>query len=327
MSTHISILPADVLDTISMKLNENESASRTQFLRLPHPRTGIPSLFLPYRSSKTGRATQWEILEVQRVSPPNPRSWFFSDDEVVEDGKLLVMTPIDPSFILIPILQASKPLDGSLGTFRPIDDILDDVAPRLSQLSSSSDPSSTTVPKDILFLSSLDCIAGAMRRICDVKDITPEITVYRYSEEKVMKYLHAKVARLSKSEVSELSRTVVRNLAKDDLMEDGKEILLELGRVKAACDLVSQFISRDTYKALLANYDFSALDAHLKALQDEAAALALANAPIVKAKKTNAGGEDEKKRKAKAKGSQGVEKLKKTNVNGMAKISSFFQKK
>jgi ribonuclease H2 subunit B len=38
-------------------------------------------------------------------------------------------------------------------------------------------------------------------------------------------------------------------------------------------------------------------------------------------------GDDGKKRKAKAKGSQGVEKLKKANLTGIAKISSFFQKK
>jgi len=36
---------------------------------------------------------------------------------------------------------------------------------------------------------------------------------------------------------------------------------------------------------------------------------------------------DGKKRKAKSKASQGVEKLKKVNVSGMAKISAFFQKK
>jgi ribonuclease H2 subunit B len=34
-----------------------------------------------------------------------------------------------------------------------------------------------------------------------------------------------------------------------------------------------------------------------------------------------------KKRKAKSKTSQGVEKLKKVNTSGMAKLSTFFQKK
>jgi ribonuclease H2 subunit B len=74
---------------------------------------------------------------------------------------------------------------------------------------------------------------------------------------------------------------------------------------------------------------FTTLDAHIKALKDEEIANALAGAPSKK--KSRAGDEMEddgsKKRKAKTKASQGVEKLKKANVSGMAKISSFFQKK
>lgn len=58
-------------------------------------------------------------------------------------------------------------------------------------------------------------------------DITPEITVFRYSPDKALKYLTAKVTRLSKAEITEQSRTIVRNMAKDGLMDDGKESLLE----------------------------------------------------------------------------------------------------
>jgi len=58
-------------------------------------------------------------------------------------------------------------------------------------------------------------------------DVTSELTVYRYSEDKVMEYLHAKVSRLSKHAVAEKSRTIIRGLAKDGLMDDGKEDLLE----------------------------------------------------------------------------------------------------
>lgn len=58
-------------------------------------------------------------------------------------------------------------------------------------------------------------------------DITPELTVYRYSEDKVLEYLQAKVSRLSKHAVAEKSRAITRGLAKDGLMDDGKEDLLE----------------------------------------------------------------------------------------------------
>ena len=55
--------------------------------------------------------------------------------------------------------------------------------------------------------------------------------------------------------------------------------------------------------------------------------MALASTPAVKARVAAATGDDGKKRKGKTKGSQGVEKLRKVDVSGMAKISSFFQKK
>jgi hypothetical protein len=58
-------------------------------------------------------------------------------------------------------------------------------------------------------------------------DVTPEMTVYRYSEDKLIAYLKGKVEHLATPTVSELSRTVVRELAKDGLMEDGNERLLE----------------------------------------------------------------------------------------------------
>ena len=63
-------------------------------------------------------------MEVQAVSPPNRRSWFLADEVVggtislllntprlfmtVTDGKLLVMTPMDPAFILIRMLHTTQ---------------------------------------------------------------------------------------------------------------------------------------------------------------------------------------------------------------------------
>jgi len=68
---------------------------------------------------------------------------------------------------------------------------------------------------------------------------------------------------------------------------------------------------------------FTMLDAYFKTTKDEAAA-AMVDTKKGKIKNKATIG-DEKKRKN-AKGSQGVEKLKKVNVNGMAKLSSFFKK-
>jgi hypothetical protein len=113
----------DLLDIVARRVNEplpelegpDATLASTSFLRLPHPRTGhflylskkkgrfaeqnffnaaAPSLFLPYRRVQPAKSNDsdhsgdsWGILEVQSVSPPNKRSWFFTEGEVVS-GKL-----------------------------------------------------------------------------------------------------------------------------------------------------------------------------------------------------------------------------------------------
>ena len=62
----------------------------------------------------------------------------------------------------------------------------------------------------------------------------------------------------------------------------------------------------------------------MKRIQDDAAALAVANPNPGKMGSEAKKGADDKKRKNKD--SQGVQKLKKTNTSGMSKLSSFFKK-
>lgn len=89
-----------------------------------------------------------------------------------------------------------------------------------------------------------------------------------------MEYLQAKASRLSKHAVAEKSRTIIRGLAKDGLMDDGKEDLLErkcsvgmtkcrpnlttliVGRLRMACNLVSQYVTPDLNSALIAKYEY-----------------------------------------------------------------------
>lgn len=73
---------------------------------------------------------------------------------------------------------------------------------------------------------------------------------------------------------------------------------------------------------------FTALDAHLKAIREEDS---ITNAPIVNGGKEN-GGKDKKaeagkKGKGKNTTTRGVQQLAKANVQGMAKLSTFFTKK
>ncbi|KAI0093265.1 ribonuclease H2, subunit B [Irpex rosettiformis] len=337
MTTHVGILPDDILDTLLAKLSDESGGEPAlgkdlQFLRLPHPRTGVPSLFLPYQRRGT---KQRSIVEVQVVAPINKRSWLLSEGQVLENGKLLIMTPIDPAFLLIPVLQPLVPTDGSSGTFRPLDDIFELASEKVMATPphepDPKDPSTCLSKEDIATFLSLQCVHSAMKRVCEVKEVTSEITVYRYSPDKVLEYLKSKVDKLNSPVLLETSKTLVRAWAKEGLMEDGKEALLEAGQLKSACDLVCQYAPPNVRTALLASYDFAPLDSYLKTLQEEAAFLAASEMSKAEARESKTSGSTDKggdkKRKSTAKASVGVTKLKKASTTGMSKISTFFQAK
>jgi ribonuclease H2 subunit B len=197
-------------------------------------------------------------------------------------------------------------------------------------------------------------------------EITPDIVVYRFSAVKLVEYLRVKVFRIATSDVMDVSKTLIRGLAKDGLMEEGKEDLLQRESIVSGELTYGSLISRDrgshpsrlqsdcplrparcksaassiirvrfnflqytSYSCPLIS--FKLLDDYMKCIEDEKAALALANADkkaSEKKKKANAQAatSDTKKRKPQTKSSQGIEKLKKVNVSGMAKMSSFFKK-
>lgn len=73
---------------------------------------------------------------------------------------------------------------------------------------------------------------------------------------------------------------------------------------------------------VLSLFSFGALDNHLRGLRDVATTSADTKAKLGPTGAMKSG--KDKKRKSKA--SQGVEKLKKANVDGMAKLSSYFKK-
>lgn len=104
------------------------------------------------------------------------------------DGKLLMMTPVDPAFLLVPILQALVTVSvlqephfmpylpeyqprGELGNFRPMDELFEDAVETFIRsppaVPNLKDPSSEPSKEDMLYFLSLDCARHAMPRICD----------------------------------------------------------------------------------------------------------------------------------------------------------------
>jgi hypothetical protein len=96
------------------------------------------------------------------------------------------MTPVDPAFLLIPILQAAHPVnsscivfitlsncstqqDGTLGTFRPADDIFEDAARKLQPSLQSHETENPDLNNDILRFASMKVVKESLKRICDIK--------------------------------------------------------------------------------------------------------------------------------------------------------------
>ncbi|KAL4074167.1 ribonuclease H2, subunit B [Scleroderma citrinum] len=272
------------------------------------------------------------MLEVQAVAPPNARSWFVGDD-VISDGRLLVMTPIDPLFLLIPLLTAGKQREGEQ-VFRPADDIFEQAATQLAegtQAPASQDPSLAITTEDIMRFGALECTRNAMKRVCEVKEITAEIIVFRYSQKKLIDQLEEKVRALARPQIAEMSRCLIRGLAKDALMEDKHEDLLDLGRTRLACDLLGQYLPSEILAEVMASYDFTKFDAHVRSLKhqqlDPLPVAGVAPRKGRKAANTAVSDENNKKRKKETTAFQGGAKSKKANVQGMAKLSTFFAKK
>lgn len=132
------------------------------------------------------------------------------------------MTPVDPAFILIPLLEAAKST-----VFRTAEDIFEQIPQSLKGPETEPMENSSAQAKSIACLADLKCTQTGLRRVCESKDIGGDTIVYRYSKEKAIQYLKRKVDRLCQAQEVENSRTIIRILARDGLMDDGKETLLE----------------------------------------------------------------------------------------------------
>ncbi|GLI73272.1 hypothetical protein PoHVEF18_001487 [Penicillium ochrochloron] len=178
--------------TFILPSNTSENA---RLLSLPNPQSGEPSryFFCPERG----------IFEFTVVASPAsaPRSILFTPEKhqstestsqnenspakasIVKKAELLVATPIDAAFFLIPLLSPSTKSGQSL--FQPLDDIID----------SNDDlhPHFRHVLYDETFRKTLLARAEA---ICDTVEAGDE-NMFRFSEAKLLKELLAKAERMA----------------------------------------------------------------------------------------------------------------------------------
>ncbi|EIW72256.1 hypothetical protein M231_04940 [Tremella mesenterica] len=330
-------------------INEQVDLSKScQYLRLPHPRTGQPQLYLPTTScSNSGSriVTNDEEPEryyglVQVVRFNKGRTWFILPD-TIDVGDILLHIPIDPLFLVIPLITSLIPNGDSNTPFQPLEDLF-------SQLISSSSfaipPPFSKEPQngdkneegrynpDIGRLLEIRIISDVFKLCCDQKDISSETeiteTYYRPSLSLILNLIQQKVDHFQRNEFHKFDH-LIRSLLRDGILvhtDQGdyglatgvEEMVWEQARQKAAVEHMNEWLSSVVQTALMDTYDFSALKNHLA---NRAAADIISSQPVVN-DKPKAG----VKRKAPP-ASRGVEMLKKVNTSNMSKLTSFFKPK
>ncbi|WVF73110.1 hypothetical protein IAT40_007929 [Kwoniella sp. CBS 6097] len=350
------------MEYISIIKDDVDLSKSHRYLRIPHPRTGQAQLYLPYESA-TGDES---ILEVSKISGSQRRTWFIGDNGI-DAGNILMHYPIDPLFLVIPLILA---VSTKSFQFQPLSDILTDLPTHpkfcLSQPFTASSLSSSLTGQakgkgaengtsgggagynaDLAELLNLKIVRRVFRACCEVKDLPStdhevpggqrsgsdaRSRVQRYykpSPELVVKHLKRKIEHFAQVSEFEKFDHLVRSLGRDGLLGDGADIdeLRRLARIRAACDHMQQWLDPEIAKLLAKTYDFSPLTKHLSDMT--AAAIAASQMPSnTKSDKDAAAAAAGKGVKRKGSAaSRGVEALKKVNTNNMAKLTSFFKPK
>ncbi|KAG0078637.1 hypothetical protein BGZ92_001392 [Podila epicladia] len=131
---------------------------------LPHPTSGLPSRYV---------IQDGKLYEMQVAAAEGIRSWFVGDT-IQSDGSLYMITPLDPIFMFIPILEiARQQTSGSTGRFLVVDDIFE------------SDQYTS-----LRHLAQLDDVEKHLAQICEVRD--GSLKTFRMDDERAMAWLKKK---------------------------------------------------------------------------------------------------------------------------------------
>ncbi|WWC64461.1 uncharacterized protein I303_107071 [Kwoniella dejecticola CBS 10117] len=327
------------MEYISVIKDDVDLSKSHKYLRLPHPRTGQPQLYLPYVDAR-GQET---ILEVIKLNGSQRRTWFIGESGI-DAGNILLHYPIDPLYLVIPIILALSNSNNAQ-SFQPFSDLVSTASslpafslpePFTVQAKSGQSSMTTGYNRDIEHLLKLKIIRRVFRACCE-KKVIPTVSspsspssakskdqkYYRPSIPMLLNHLKRKVEYFSQPQEFEKFDHLVRGLSKDGLLGDEYEELRKLSRMQASCEHLSQWLPPRISIQLVRSDDFSALITHVK--NCTAASIAASQVPKNTSNKDK--DKDAKANKRKAPTSKGVEALKKVNTNSMNKLTSFFKPK
>ncbi|PWN31146.1 hypothetical protein BDZ90DRAFT_258182 [Jaminaea rosea] len=236
-----------------------------RFLLLPHPRTHAPAYFVMDDE-------QGEAYELQAVSKER-RSWMLNGRQaaveeggqgwVMQDGSLHLLLPLDPIFLLLPLL----PVPTTSSSYLTSDDIFDSAASRhyaarvkaYNALAGQSQAQNEGVAaldedagiwEDVVAFGRSKTAQKALERCCDVQAISPTLSAYRPSLPTLRSILHAKLQALCTTMETDYSATLGRTLAKR-LEFNATEEQVARERIKLGKEVLMGYMSAEWGKMIL----------------------------------------------------------------------------
>eukprot|EP00698_Gefionella_okellyi_P023318 TRINITY_DN792_c0_g1_i2.p1 TRINITY_DN792_c0_g1~~TRINITY_DN792_c0_g1_i2.p1 ORF type:complete len:229 (+),score=63.58 TRINITY_DN792_c0_g1_i2:138-824(+) len=159
-------------------------------------------------------------------------SWFVGDT-VVDDGSMYYASPVDPLFILLPVLEKARGKQGK-GFFSPIDQII-----------SASDDADLRYVVDVPGLD-LACV-------CDVN----EGPSYRLNDDKVIKWLSAKTNRLADTLLQHNVVQAAGSNQSANLKTSNKKPVTRPELLSYAVGMIGEYISTEWFELLRKAFDLS----------------------------------------------------------------------
>ncbi|KFH72551.1 hypothetical protein MVEG_02840 [Podila verticillata NRRL 6337] len=255
---------------------------------LPNPTSGFPSRYVIQNG---------KLYEMQVAAAEGIRSWFVGET-IQSDGSLYMITPLDPIFMFIPILEiVRQQTSGSAGRFMVVDDIFEN-----DQYTS------------LRHLTQLHSVEKLLAQICEVRD--GSLKTFRMDDERVMAWLKKKMDHLEAN--FESIPALVDSITYSESLPSGcrKETITQ-----SSLKLVCAYLSEDWATRLSATYSFPQLDALESRTQ--------VSSVLDFGKRSGMDFDEDPKAKEvkKPKMSVGQRKLAKASTAGMKPLSSFFAKK
>ncbi|CAB9524899.1 H2 subunit B [Seminavis robusta] len=143
--------------------------------------------------NKNGDLLELQCLSLQDDSSPKQYNSWFVGNTVVSNGKLYVMTRIDPLFFCLPSLSQQTTTTTQPKKWQPLDQLLEDMDATVQQL--------------LLLVDKRQLL-----HLCDTYEMDQDEVFYKFSQPKCLEWLHKKQQAVQKVLVAQLQAQQKRQL-------------------------------------------------------------------------------------------------------------------